>query len=110
MLSSIGIVYTLCFLAVLLFYKDTLIVKRSITLSVFQIILHLIELSLEYGNLRTEKMDLPYTQYLRGVFAKVYYVDIYCKNKSIAQNIEIKCQDEKKYWFSIERSFFSHSL
>ena len=42
MLSSIGIVYTLCFLAVLLFYKDTLIVKRSITLSVFQIILHLI--------------------------------------------------------------------
>ena len=42
-LSSIGIVYTLCFLAVFLFYKDTPIVKSSnLTLSVLQLILHLI--------------------------------------------------------------------
>ena len=42
-LSSIGIVYTLCFLAVFLFYKDTPIVKSSnLALSVLQLILHLI--------------------------------------------------------------------
>ena len=42
-LSSIGIVYTLCFLAVFLFYKNTPIVKSSnLTLSVSQVILHLI--------------------------------------------------------------------
>ena len=42
-LSSIGIVYTFCFLAVFLFYKNTPIVKTSnFRLSVCQIILHLI--------------------------------------------------------------------
>ena len=42
-LSSIGVVYTLCFLTVLLFYKNTPIVKSSnLTLSVSQVILHLI--------------------------------------------------------------------
>ena len=42
-LSSIGSVYTLCFLAVFLFYKNTPIVKTSnFRLSVCQIILHLI--------------------------------------------------------------------
>ena len=42
-LSSVGIVYTLGFLAVFLFYKDTPIVKSSnLALSVSQLILHLI--------------------------------------------------------------------
>ena len=42
-------------------------------------------------------MDLFYAQHFRGVFVKVHYVNIHCQNKSVAQNIGIKCQDEKKY-------------
>ena len=55
-------------------------------------------------------MDLFYTQHFRGIFTEVYHVNIYCQNKSVAQNIQIKRQNEKKYLFSTERSFFSHSL
>ena len=111
-LSAIGIVYTFCFLAVFLFYKDTPIVKSSnLTFSVLQLILYLI-MTFHLGmTIFEQKKWICFMHNISGgVFVKVHYLNIHCQNKSVAQNIRMKCQDEKKYLFSIERSFFSHSL
>ena len=77
-LSSIGIVYTLCFLAVFLFYKNTPIVKSSnLTLSVFQVILHLI-MSFHLGmTIFEQKKWICFTHSISGGYLLRFIMSIY---------------------------------
>ena len=77
-LSSIGIVYTLYFLAVFLFYKNTPIIKSSnLTLSVFQVILHLL-MSFHLGmTIFEQKKLICFTYSILGRYLSRFIMTIY---------------------------------
>ena len=77
-LCSIGIVYTLCFLTVFLFYKNTPIVKSSnLTLSVSQLLLHLI-MSFHLGmTIFEQKKWICFTHSISGGYLLRFIMSIY---------------------------------
>ena len=108
-LSSIGIVYTLFFLAVFLFYKNTPIVKSSnLTLSVSQVILHLL-ISFHLGmTIFEQKKWICFTHSILGGYLLRFIMSIYIvKTNQLLKIFKSSVKIEKSIGSALKESSFS---
>ena len=108
-LSSIGIVYTLFFLAVFLFYKNTPIVKSSnLTLSVSQVILHLL-ISFHLGmTIFEQKKWICFTHSILGGYLLRSIMSIYIvKTNQLRKIFKSSVKIEKSIGSALKEASFS---
>ena len=108
-LSSIGIVYTLCLLAVFLFYKNTPIVKFSnLTLSVSQLLLHLI-MSFHLGmTIFEQKKWICFTHSISGSYLLRFIMAIYIvKTNQLLKIFKSSAKIERNIGSALKEASFS---